>query len=138
MQMKMCLFAHQKVDRQVWIFSQYSLKMMTKLLAYLFVPITPRMHNWQFVWVKFQVTMQDAPNAPVRHASRLCVLTCRSPRTAADRHQHSGTVLKTADQVAFYTRKILLHDTALPIDGLHLEMELNVDSFHGEIHAESL
>jgi hypothetical protein len=28
--------------------------------------------------------------------------------------------------------------TALPIDGLHLEMGLPVDSFYGEIRAESL
>jgi hypothetical protein len=82
--------------------------------------------------------MQDVPNTPVKHASRLCVLTCASPRTAADGRQHSGNVLKTADQVAFYTLQSLLHDTALLIDGMHLEMGLNVDSFHGEIHAESL
>jgi hypothetical protein len=42
MQMKMCLFAHQKVVRQVWIFRQYSMKMTTKLWAYLFVPITQK------------------------------------------------------------------------------------------------
>jgi hypothetical protein len=43
-----------------------------------------------------------------------------------------------ADQVAFYTRQNLLYTTALPIDGLHLEMGLHVDSFHGEIRSESL
>jgi hypothetical protein len=41
--------------------------------------------------------------------------------------------LRKVDQVAFYTRQSLLHATALPIDGLQLEMELHVDSFHGEI-----
>ena len=45
--------------------------------------------------------------------------------------------LRTADQVAFYTLQSLLHATALPIDGLHLEMELPVDSVRGEIRAES-
>jgi len=30
------------------------------------------------------------------------------------------------------------HATALPIDGLHFEMGLPVDSVHGEIRAESL
>jgi len=45
--------------------------------------------------------------------------------------------LRTADQVACYTRQNLLYTTALPIDGLHLEMGLHVDSY-GEIRAESL
>ena len=35
MPMKMCLITHQKVVQQIWIISQYSLKMMTKLQAYL-------------------------------------------------------------------------------------------------------
>jgi len=46
--------------------------------------------------------------------------------------------LRTAHQAACYMRQSLLHATALPIDGLHLEMGLHVDSFHGEINAESL
>jgi hypothetical protein len=37
--------------------------------------------------------------------------------------------LRTANQVAFYMRQNLLHATALPIDVLHLEMGLPVDSF---------
>jgi len=45
------------------------------------------MHNLQFVWVK----IEDVPNTPVRHASRLGGLTCRSPGIAADRHQHVDT-----------------------------------------------
>jgi len=40
--------------------------------------------------------------------------------------------------VAFYMRQSLLHASTLPIDGLHLEMGLPVDSVHGEIRAESL
>jgi len=46
--------------------------------------------------------------------------------------------LRTADQVAFYMWQSLFHATALPIDGLHLEMGLHFDSFHGKIHAKSL
>ena len=46
--------------------------------------------------------------------------------------------LRTADQVAFYTWQSLLHATALPIDGLLLEMGLHFNSFHGEICAKSL
>jgi len=46
--------------------------------------------------------------------------------------------LRAADQVAFYTWQSLLHATALPIDGLQLEMGPSVDSVHGEIRAESL
>jgi hypothetical protein len=43
-----------------------------------------------------------------------------------------------ADQVASYTLQGLLHATTLPIDGLHFEMELFVDSVHGEIRVESV
>jgi hypothetical protein len=60
------------------------------------VPLNPdRSKNdyLQFVWMKIQVNMQEAPNTPVRYASRLSVQTCRSPRTAADRRQHSDNVL---------------------------------------------
>jgi len=46
--------------------------------------------------------------------------------------------MRTANKVAFYTQQSLLHATALPIDGLHLETGLHVNSFHGEIHTESL
>jgi hypothetical protein len=97
MQMKMCFIAHQKVVRQVWIFSPYFLKTTTKLLACLFVPVTQRMQNLQFVWLKIQVNMQDAPNTPVRNASRFYVLTGRTPGTAADGSQHSGYVLGRAN-----------------------------------------
>jgi len=41
--------------------------------------------------------MQEAPNTPIRHASRLSVQTCRSPHTAADRHRQSGKVLVCAN-----------------------------------------
>jgi len=46
--------------------------------------------------------------------------------------------MRTADQVTFYTLQSLLHATALPIDRLHLEIGLPVDSIHGEILTESL
>jgi len=58
--MKMWLNSHQKVVRQVWIFSPYALKLTTKLQAYLFVPFIQRTYNLQFVWVKIHVTMHDA------------------------------------------------------------------------------
>jgi hypothetical protein len=51
------------------------------------VPLNPdysKNDYLQFVWMKIQVNMQEAPNAPVRHASRLSVQTCKSLRTAAD------------------------------------------------------
>jgi hypothetical protein len=51
---------------------------------------TQRMHSLQFVWLKIQVTTQEVPNTPVKHVSRMIELTCRSPRTAADRRQHWG------------------------------------------------
>jgi len=46
--------------------------------------------------------------------------------------------LRTADHVVFYEWQSLFYATALNIDGLHLEMELPVHSFHGEILTESL
>jgi len=46
--------------------------------------------------------------------------------------------MRTANQVAFYSQQSLLHATALPIDGLYLEMGHHVNSFHGKIHAGSL
>jgi hypothetical protein len=49
-QMKICLIAYHKFVRQVWIFGQHSVKLTTKLQAYLFV--TQRKHNLQFVWEK--------------------------------------------------------------------------------------
>jgi len=61
----MGLISHQKVVRQVWIFSQCSLKLATKLQAYLFVPINQRMHSSQSVWAKIQVCethLSDMPN----------------------------------------------------------------------------
>ena len=81
----------------VWIISQYSLKLMTKLQAYLFFLITQRMQNLQFVWVKIQVTRQDVPYTPVRHAYHLSVLMCRLPQTVTDGCQHSGNVLGHAN-----------------------------------------
>ena len=74
------------VCRQVWIVIQYSLKMTAKLHAKLFVPITQRMYNVQFVLVKIPVTVQGVPNTPVR-----------SPRTAVDGHRHSDKVLGCAN-----------------------------------------
>jgi hypothetical protein len=46
--------------------------------------------------------------------------------------------LRTADQVPSYTWQNLLYATALPFDGLHLEMGLHVDSFHGEFRTQSI
>ena len=64
----MCLITHQKFVRQVWIFSRYTHKLTTKLQAQVSVPITSSMHYLQFVWVKTQVTKQDAPYTPIRYA----------------------------------------------------------------------
>jgi hypothetical protein len=46
--------------------------------------------------------------------------------------------LKTANEVAFYTRQTLFNATGLHIDEFHLKMVLHVDSFHDEILAEFL
>jgi len=85
---------------------------------------------------------QDAPYSPIRLAVRLerayvqiaSDCDCRTPALG---QCCQVCELRTADQVAFYTLHCL-HATALPIDGLHLEMELPVDSVHGEIRTESL
>jgi hypothetical protein len=45
--------------------------------------------------------------------------------------------LRTSDPVTFYIWPNL-HATALPIDGLHLEMGPPVDSVHTKIHADTL
>ena len=46
--------------------------------------------------------------------------------------------LWTADQVAFYTGQSLLHTTALPVSGLHMEMGQPVDSVDSQIRAKSV
>lgn len=110
--MKMCLFAHQKVvRRQVLILSQYSMKMTTKLWVYLFVPITQRMHNLQFVWVKirslcrmYRTLLQDTPHAwSSLRADRLRLRPTDANTGVCE--------LRTADQMVFYTSQGLLHST---------------------------
>jgi hypothetical protein len=59
--MKMRLIAHQIVVWQVWIFSQYSMKLMTRLQLYFFVLITEACTICSPYWLNIQVTMQDAP-----------------------------------------------------------------------------
>ena len=68
-----------------------------------------------------------------------------APRTATDGRPTPGQCcrlceLRTADQVAFYSRQSLLHATALPLDGLDLEMGggFYFYSFRGEIRTWSL
>jgi hypothetical protein len=64
---------------------------------------------------------------------------------ASDRGQQTPTLgqcswvceMRTVNQVAFYMQQSLLQTTALPIDRLHLEIGLHVNSFHGEIHRVS-
>ena len=68
MQIKMCLIDHQKIVRQVCIFSEYSVKMTTKLQAYLSVPINQSMHSSQSVLVKILVSMQNVQYTPVIYA----------------------------------------------------------------------
>ena len=92
------------------------------------------MHSSQLVWVKIPVIVKDAPNTLVRHASRLSVLSCRSPRTATEGRQNSGHVLGCANG-GRPTRCRFTRDSALTVDGLHLEMWLYIASFHGETHA---
>ena len=58
------------------LFGRSGFSVNDKIQAYLFVPITQRMHSLHFVWVKIQVTMQDAPCTPVGHAQLLSVRTC--------------------------------------------------------------
>ena len=65
MQIKICLIAYHKVVRQVWIFSQYSVKLTTKSQMYLFV--AQRMHSLQFVWEKIYIHMREQPYTSVIH-----------------------------------------------------------------------
>jgi hypothetical protein len=84
------LSVHCSLCWQIWAVclsvSQCSLKVTTQLQTNLFIPVTQRMHNVQFVLVKIPVSVQAMPNTPVR-----------SPRTAADEHRHSGKVLGCAN-----------------------------------------
>jgi hypothetical protein len=68
-----------------------------KTVSVLLYPDHSKNAQFALVWVKIQVTMQDAPNNPVGHTLRLNVRTCRSPRTAAYGCQHSGSVLGCAN-----------------------------------------
>ena len=143
MRMKMCLITHQKFVRQVWIFSQYSHKLMTKLQGHLSVPITLK-------HALLAICMGEHSGHYAEcavHCYQTCVRFERANvqipsdcgwRTPALGQCCQVCELRTADQVAFYTWQSLLHATALPIGGLHLEMGLPVDSVHGEIRAESL
>jgi hypothetical protein len=49
--------------------------------------------------------------APVRHASCLMVITCRSPQAAANGHQHSGSVLGCMNW-GQHSRWLVTHDGA--------------------------
>jgi hypothetical protein len=82
-----------------------------------------------------------------KHSCQTCPMPeCTYLQIASDFGRQTPTLwhcsrvckLRTANQVAFYTWQSLSHTTALPINRLRLEMELHVNSFHGEIHAESL
>jgi len=104
MQMKICLIAYHKVVRYVWIFSQYSVKLTTKLQAYLFV--TQRMHSLQFVWEKITGHYEGTALHCCQTRLSLVVLTFNSPRTAVD--DYTGQYcrvwdMKRADQVALCT-----------------------------------
>jgi hypothetical protein len=63
-QIKMCLMAHQNIVWHVWTTSHQLQKLMTKLQVKLFVMDTELLHNFSFVRVRVQVTLQDCP---VRH-----------------------------------------------------------------------
>jgi len=77
--------------------------------------------------------MSDMPNTSA------CLLADRLGLRPTDPNTQCSWVceMRMADQMAFYTQQSLLHATALPIHGLHLETEFHVSSFHGEIHIES-
>lgn len=100
------------------------------------------LRTWAKLLEVFQVTMQDALYTAVRHAYHFSVLMCRLPWTAANGCQHSGNVLRCAKwgrpTKLIFTWHSLLQATALPIDRLHLDMGLPVDSVHAKIRNESL
>jgi hypothetical protein len=132
---------HHSPEGCLAIFSQYSVQLMTKLQAYVFVPINQSMHSSQSV-KKILVTMQDVLYAHVRYAYHLSKHTRRLSWTEADGRQHLGNVLGCANRGRLTMKLLhatnLLHTMALPINGLHLEMGLPADSVHGEICAEYL
>jgi hypothetical protein len=140
--MTLCFFSHRKVIQQIWIFSQYSLKLMTELEAYSFGPITHRIYSLQLVWVKIHVTVRvhhmqllDMPNA----WACLCEIASDCGQRMQTLRQCSLVCkLKTIELVSFYAWLNLLCATALPFDGLHLEMGPPVDSVHTKICAESV
>ena len=60
------------------------------------------------------------------------------PKEANTWAMFSGVPTEDGQPGGFYTWQSLSHTTALPINRLYLEMGLHVDSFHSEIHAESV
>jgi hypothetical protein len=98
---------------------------MIKLQVYLFVLITQRMQNLQFVWMKIQVAMQDVPYTPVRHAYECAYVWFTSDYgrwTPTFRQCSRACKLRTVDQEALYTWKSLLHANALPSNWLQFGM----------------
>jgi len=89
----MCLIAHKKVVRQVWIFNQCFLKMEKKIVSIRLC--SDHSKNAQFEICMGEDSSQYAglPNTPVRHALLLYVFTCRSPQTAVNGNQNSSIVL---------------------------------------------
>ena len=93
------------------------------------------LYGWRFRSLSRtqRTLLSDTPHAFA------CLLAGRPglrPTEANTRVMFSG--VRTEDgKVTFYTRQSLLHATTLLIDGLQLERELHVDSFHDKIRSES-
>ena len=134
--MTMYLFRHQKAVWHIWIFSQYSLKLMTSL-AWSFKYCTVcNLYGWRFRSLcRMQCTLLlGMPNA----WACLCEIASDCGQQMQTLRQCSVVCkLRTSDPVTFYAW-LNLHATAVPIDGLHLVMGSRVVSVHAKIHAESL
>ena len=95
------------------------------------------LYGWRFgsLYRIRRTLLSDTPHAWA------CLLANRHglrSTNANTRAVFSGVRTQEGRPGGFYTRQSLLHATALHIDRLHLEMGLNVDSFHGEIQAGCL
>lgn len=134
----MFFIARQKVVRQVWVFSQYSLKMTTKWPANLFVPPLKECTVWKLYWWRFR-----SPWGCTEHSCQTSLTLERAClQIASDSGRRTPTLgqccrmceLKISDQVAFSheTRHGLTHRLTVFGDGLHVGL------LQGEIHAQSV
>jgi len=125
-QMKMCLIAHQTVVWQVWIFIQYSMKLMTKLQLYLFVLITQActicsLYCWIFRSL-CRMHLHSCQTCLTLEQAYMQITSDCGRQTQILGHCSRVCKLRTANQVTLYTWQSLFHTLAFRISGLHLEI----------------